>query len=108
MLTRTQPTDPDGGPAPSAPGGVLHGSGPLPDTDAAVSMSGLQPSVLVSPGAERRSLGSLLRLPGVYILLSGTEAYVGMGSEVGRRVANGSSRSPISTPSSPSPMPMTA
>ncbi|HWV21448.1 MAG TPA: DUF4357 domain-containing protein [Devosia sp.] len=91
MLTRTQPSDPDGGPTPSAPGGVLPGSGPLPDTVAAVSMSRLQPSVLVSPGSERRSLGrlSLLQRPGVYILLSKTEAYVGMGSEVGRRVANG-------------------
>lgn len=89
MLTRTPPTDPDGNP--SAPGGALPGSGPLPDTVVAVSMSRLQPSVLVSPGSERRSLGrlSLLQRPGVYILLSGTEAYVGMGSEVGRRVANG-------------------
>ncbi|MEQ8447665.1 MAG: hypothetical protein RIB57_17430 [Pelagibacterium sp.] len=53
------------------------------------------PTVVVATGAARRSLGQLdeLRRPGVYALLSGSEAYVGVGSDVGARVASG--RQPI-------------
>lgn len=91
MLTRTAPTDPDDDPTPAAPGGILPTLGGLPDDVTALSVASMQPNVLVSPGSARRALGraGALRRPGVYILLSGAQAYVGMGSEVGRRVANG-------------------
>ncbi|QYO76562.1 hypothetical protein [Devosia salina] len=92
MLTRATPIDPDDDPSPSAPGGIMPISGDLPDDVVALSVTSLQPSVLVSPGSARRALGrtGALRRPGVYILLSGAQVYVGMGSDVGRRVANGS------------------
>lgn len=91
LLTRTVLTDPDHDPTPAAPGGILPSPGGLPDDVTALAVTGLHPSVLVSPGSARRALGraEALRRPGVYILLSGAQAYVGMGSEVGRRVANG-------------------
>ncbi|KFC68204.1 hypothetical protein FF80_01928 [Devosia sp. LC5] len=91
MLTRTVLTDPDDDPTPAAPGGILPAPGGLPDGIVALSVTSLQPNVLVSSGSARRALGRAgsLRRPGVYILLSGAQAYVGMGSEVGRRVANG-------------------
>jgi hypothetical protein len=91
MLTRAVPIDPDDDPTPSAPGGILPVEGSLPDDTVALSVTSMQPSVLVSPGRARRSLGrtEALHRPGVYILLSGARAYIGMGSEVGRRVANG-------------------
>jgi hypothetical protein len=92
MLTRATPIDPDDDPSPCAPGNVLPIVGDLPDDVVALSVTSLQPSVLISPGSARRALGrtGALRRPGVYILLSGAQVYVGMGSDVGRRVANGS------------------
>lgn len=91
LLTRKVPTDPDDDPTPAAPGGILPAPGSLPDNVIALSVTSMQPNVLVSLGSGRRTLGraASLRRPGVYILLSGAKAYVGMGSEVGRRVANG-------------------
>jgi len=91
MLTRMAPSDPDDDPTPSAPGGVLPITGGLPDDSVSLCVSRMHPSVVVSPGSGRRALGRAptLQRPGVYILLSGAQAYVGMGSEVGRRVATG-------------------
>ena len=91
MLARVAPIDPDD-PTPSAPGGVLPTAGGLPDNAVSLCITSIHPSVVVSPGSARRALGRAesLRRPGVYVLLSGTHAYVGMGSEVGRRVASGS------------------
>jgi hypothetical protein len=79
-------------PPPSAPGGVLPTAGGLPDDAVSLCVTSMQPSVVVSPGRARRAMGraEVLHRPGVYILLSGAQAYVGMGSEVGRRVATGS------------------
>lgn len=53
------------------------------------------PTVVVATGDARRSLSQLgeLRRPGVYALLAGSEVYVGVGSDVGARVASG--RRPI-------------
>lgn len=92
LLTRVAPTDPDDDPTPSAPGGVLPTAGGLPDDAVSLCVTSMQPSVVVSPGRARRAMGraEVLHRPGVYILLSGAQAYVGMGSEVGRRVATGS------------------
>ncbi|QYO76667.1 hypothetical protein [Devosia salina] len=91
MLTRMAPNDPDDDPTPSAPGGVLPITGGLPDDSVSPCVTTMHPSVVVSPGSGRRALGraEVLQRPGVYILLSGAQAYVGMGSEVGRRVATG-------------------
>ena len=91
MLARVAPIDPDD-PTPSAPGGVPPTAGGLPDNAVSLCITSIHPSVVVSPGSARRALGRAesLRRPGVYVLLSGTHAYVGMGSEVGRRVASGS------------------
>lgn len=91
LLSRAAPTDPDDDPTPSAPGGLLPTVGGLPADVVSLSVTSMQPSVLVSPGSARRTLGraASLQRPGVYILLSGTQAYVGMGSAVGRRVASG-------------------
>ena len=48
-------------------------------------------NVVVGPGASRRAFSRMseLRRPGVYVLLSDTEAYVGTGADVGLRVASG-------------------
>lgn len=91
LLTRAAPADPDDDPTPSAPGGLLPTASGLPDDIVSLLVTSLQPSVLVSPGSARRTLGrtGALRRPGVYILLSGPQAYIGMGSDVGRRVASG-------------------
>lgn len=85
------------GSKPAAPGislsnGFPHldaGQEALPERIAAVHMSGLAPSLLVGSGEDRRAFANIsaLQRPGVYILLSATRAYVGMGSDVGRRVA---------------------
>lgn len=63
----------------------------LPEGIAALSICPLLPRLHVGSGAARRSFAALAdhQRPGVYILLSDTRAYVGMGSMVGRRVASG-------------------
>lgn len=66
----------------------------LPEGIDRVPMSRLSPCVLVGPDTHRRDFARIdaLRRPGVYVLLSGNRAYVGMGADVGRRVASGSQR----------------
>ena len=68
-----------------------HGDDPLPEGLALLPVSPLRPRIHVGSGEARRSFASLddLQRAGVYILLSDTSAYVGVGSIVGRRVASG-------------------
>lgn len=67
------------------------GDDPLPEGLALLPLSPLRPRVHVGRGEARRTFASLkdLQRAGVYILLSDTSAYVGVGSVVGRRVASG-------------------
>lgn len=68
-----------------------NGDDPLPEGLALLPLNPLRPRVHVGRGEARRSFASLkdLQRAGVYILLSDTSAYVGVGSVVGRRVASG-------------------
>lgn len=68
-----------------------NGDDPLPEGLALLPLNPLRPRVHVGRGDARRSFASLkhLQRAGVYILLSDTSAYVGVGSVVGRRVASG-------------------
>lgn len=67
------------------------GDDPLPEGLALLPLNPLRPRVHVGRGEARRTFASLkdLQRAGVYILLSDTSAYVGVGSVVGRRVASG-------------------
>jgi len=87
VLTRSAP-----GGGSSTPDDSLSPTVPLPHGVVALSTGHLQPSVLVTPGAERGSLRRLgaLQRPGVYVLLSDNRCYVGASAAVGRRVAAGS------------------
>ncbi|HEY8577383.1 MAG TPA: hypothetical protein VIL88_13730 [Devosia sp.] len=113
-LMRTIPLPPDEDPDPTAPDGAMPPKGPAPlgvvDSEAQVRLDaaigaaqilpeGLStvpvsqffPSIHVGQGAARRAFAAceVLQRPGVYILMSDTSAYVGMGSVVRRRVASG-------------------
>jgi hypothetical protein len=67
---------------------------PLPQSMTAVAVSDLLPSILLGDSTSRREFAHLqtLRRPGVYILRSGMRAYLGMGTDVSRRVSSGTQR----------------
>lgn len=116
-LTRTIPLPPDEDPDPAAPNGALPPKGPGPQDEASsadpdlpvrlddaigaakilpeglstVPVNQFFPCLHIGHGSARRSFAAheALQRPGVYILMSDTRAYVGMGSVVGRRVASG-------------------
>ncbi|ODT80493.1 MAG: hypothetical protein ABS76_16290 [Pelagibacterium sp. SCN 64-44] len=115
-LSRTTPLPPDEDPDPAAPAGAVQPKGPTSDGVAvpiapdepvrldvvgaastppaglkSVPVSPLFPAIHVGAGEARRAFASCpdLARPGVYLLMSDTRAYVGMGSVVGRRVASG-------------------
>ncbi|SMQ85550.1 protein of unknown function [Devosia lucknowensis] len=107
-IARIQPlaadddTSPDDDPEPHAPQPIPSPSDPQDPEDGAAAelpvriqrleAADLVPDVLVGAASARRGFASLeeLQRPGVYILLSHQNAYVGMGVNVGRRVASGS------------------
>lgn len=89
IIHRSDGSGPEDSSAPVTP--RTSDGGPLPDGFSSVPVSTLHPSILVADGANRRSCArcEVLRRPGFYVLLSGELAYVGMGSELGLRVASG-------------------
>lgn len=56
-----------------------------------LDLGSLAPRLIIGPGTRRCEFASdpVLRRPGVYGLLSATRAYIGLGSDAGRRVARG-------------------
>tara|TARA_A100001391_G_C5082904_1_gene280340 strand:- start:4441 stop:5703 length:1263 start_codon:yes stop_codon:yes gene_type:complete len=83
--------------SPSGPDPLAGTSKPVPEGGAeriagitALPVSALHPTVLTGGADTRRAFGrvAVLQRPGVYVLLSGDRAYVGMGAEVGRRIAS--------------------
>lgn len=105
----------EGDPDPSAPGGLAPASGgprpmdgihcttstgiseprsnsPIPDGLISIEINPLVPTVVC--GEDRRLFAQMseLRRPGVYILASDTQVYVGTGRDVAARVASGQQR----------------
>lgn len=105
----------DGDPDPSAPGGLVPASGgprpldgvhcttssgpsllrsntPIPGGLTSIEINPLVPKVVC--GGDRRLFAQMseLRRPGVYILASDTQVYVGTGRDVAARVASGQQR----------------
>lgn len=88
-----EPVAPPVAPPPSDPKDFADGvAAALPDEIERLDTATLIPNVLVGAASARRGFAALpeLQRPGVYILLSQQNAYVGMGVNVGRRVASGS------------------
>jgi hypothetical protein len=69
-------------------------SSPLPPSMEKLGASPFAPQLYVTAGEDRRDFlrSPELRRPGVYILMSDVSGYVGFGSDVGHRVANGQQR----------------
>lgn len=89
LISRTTRSDhadgSDSGTLPSAP------RANIPASLAVVAGSPFVPKIIVGSGEDRRDFcrADVLQRPGVYILLSESSGYVGVGSTVGQRIAGG-------------------
>jgi len=94
IVRRAGPPDPfdPRPPAPVAPALPV----PAPQPDVEIIDPTFRLTMVFANGKDRRKLGRVAGLdrPGVYILMNADEAYVGMGSDVGSRIAGG--QQPIS------------
>ncbi len=103
VVRRADP-EPDPADAVASPPDLPGGVGAMPAAAATPAMSSAVPSVLkpldterfiaevvTGPGASRRDFARMeaLRRPGIYGLMNATSIYIGMGSDVGARVAGG-------------------
>lgn len=99
IVRRAPDMDPDADPSPSG-GGSDGKARPAASGDDAetipasierLAVNPFSAAVFAGTGADRREFAraGALRCPGVYILMNGTSAYVGMGTDLGSRVAGG-------------------
>lgn len=88
VVSRSIPSG-DGGNEDCLPPGA--GAGYFPPSVEKLAAAPFVPQVFVGTGSNRRDFArtSTLGRPGVYILMNDDFAYVGLGTEVGQRIANG-------------------
>lgn len=98
IVRRAHDPDPEIDPDPSGsgcgekvPSGEADNGNELPSGIKALVVNPFSPVVVVGSGSERRAFvrADTLRRPGIYVLMNGTSAYVGMGTDLGARIAGG-------------------